>query len=190
MSLSLLSRTQPLSTQLRQFKPRSLLPLESVGLWKIESGVVRAISLLEDGTIVTIGLWGPGEIVGRMLTQVDSYHLECITSVEVTRLLSQDSQQTQVALLAHVQQAVELTVIRSHRRVDIMLLKLLNWLGAKFGRQIEQGRLIDVRLTHQDLAEILGSTRVTVTRMLNQLEQQGAIRRLSLRRIVLKEEGD
>ena len=48
------------------------------------------------------------------------------------------------------------------------------------------GRLIDLRLTHQDLAELLGTTRVTVTRSLIQLEQQGLIQRLSLQRIVLQ----
>jgi CRP-like cAMP-binding protein len=188
MSISLLPRTQPTSAQQRQFAPRSLLPLESASLWKIETGVVRAMSWLEDGTVVTLGLWGAGDVVGKALSQLDPYQLECLTKVEATRLPVDDGQQTQAALLAHLQQAGELTLIRSHRRVDIMLLKLLNWLGKKFGRQVEQGQLIDLRLTHQDIAEILGSTRVTITRTLNQLEQQGLIRRLSLQRIVLQEE--
>lgn len=187
MSLSLLSRTQPLSTQLRRFEPRSLLPLESSNLWKIEWGVVRALSFLEDGTIVTLGLWGAGEIVGQTLAQIEPYQMECLTQVEVTRLFIEDDVQTQVALRAHIQQAGELMLIRSYRRVDIMLLKLLNWLGTKFGQRIEQGQLIDIRLTHQDLADILGSTRVTITRTLTQLEQQGLIRRLSFKRIVLQE---
>ena len=146
------------------------------------------MSWLEDGTVVTLGLWGAGELVGKALSQLDPYQLECLTKVEATRLAIEDGQQIQTALLAHLQQAGELTLIRSYRRVDIMLLKLLNWLGKKFGRQVEQGQLIDLRLTHQDLAEILGSTRVTITRTLNQLEQQGLIRRLSLQRIVLQEE--
>ncbi len=137
---------------------------------------------------MTLGLWGAGEIVGKALAQIDPYQLECLTKVEATRLHIENWQETQAALLAHIQQAGELTLIRSHRRVDMMLLKLLNWLGKKFGRQVEQGQLIDLRLTHQDIADILGSTRVTITRTLNQLEQQGLIRRLSLQRIVLQEE--
>nr|WP_290225902.1 Crp/Fnr family transcriptional regulator [Trichocoleus desertorum] len=188
MSISLLSRTHAASTNPRQFAPRSLLPLEMESCWKIETGVVRALSWLEDGTVVTLGLWGAGEIVGKALAQIDPYQLECLTKVEATRLQTDNWQQTQSALLAHIQQAGELTLIRSHRRVDMMLLKLLSWLGKKFGRQVEQGQLIDLRLTHQDIAEMLGSTRVTITRTLNQLEQQGLIRRLSLQRIVLQEE--
>jgi CRP-like cAMP-binding protein len=45
-----------------------------------------------------------------------------------------------------------------------------------------------MRLTHEDLAEMLGSTRVTITRILGQFEQEGLIARLSLHRIVLREE--
>ena len=65
---------------------------------------------------------------------------------------------------------------------------LLNWLAKKCGREVKEGQMIDLRLTHQDIAEILGTTRVTVTRTLNQFEQQGMITRLPLQRIVLKEE--
>jgi CRP-like cAMP-binding protein len=79
-------------------------------------------------------------------------------------------------------------VIRRYKKTDIMLVKLLTWLAKRFGREIEQGRLIDLRLTHQDLGEILGSTRVTITRTLSQLEQQGFIERFSLSRLVLREE--
>ncbi len=69
-----------------------------------------------------------------------------------------------------------------------MLVKLLEWLATRFGRTVRQGNLIDLRLTHQDLAELVGTTRVTLTRILGQLEQQGLIERLSLHRIVLKED--
>ena len=69
-------------------------------------------------------------------------------------------------------------LIRSHKRVEEMLLKLLVWLSKRFGREVEQGHLIELRLTHQDLAELLGTTRVTITRVLKQFEQQGLIQRL------------
>lgn len=64
------------------------------------------------------------------------------------------------------------------------------WVGLlkKIGREVETGHLIDLRLTHQDIAEMLGTTRVTITRTLSQFEQQGLIHRPPLRRIVLKED--
>ncbi|TAE58384.1 MAG: helix-turn-helix domain-containing protein, partial [Nostocales cyanobacterium] len=68
------------------------------------------------------------------------------------------------------------------------LIQLLAWLSKKFGLQVEQGRLIDMRMTHEDLAALISSTRVTVTRSLRQLEQEGLIDRLSLNRIIVRQE--
>jgi CRP-like cAMP-binding protein len=67
------------------------------------------------------------------------------------------------------------------------MIRLLFWLSRRFGEDKAQGQLIDLRLTHQDLAEFLGTTRVTVTRTLGQLEEQGLTQRLPLGRIILKE---
>ena len=55
------------------------------------------------------------------------------------------------------------------------LTKLLVWLAQKFGTQVLQGVLINLRLTHQELADMIGSTRVTVTRLLNQLDKEKII---------------
>ncbi len=89
---------------------------------------------------------------------------------------------------AYARQSEELLIIRSYKRTEVMLIKLLEWLAKRFGKNIDKGQLIDLRLTHQDISEILGSTRVTVTRTLIQFEQQGVIERLPLHRIVLREE--
>jgi CRP-like cAMP-binding protein len=188
MSPFLASHLPSVATDRWQFSLRSQLPLKQNSLWKIESGAVRTLTWLEDGTMVTLGLWGPGEIVGKPLSRVEPYQIECLTKVEASPLLLDESHRVSDLLLAHVQQAEELMVIRSYRRVDVMLTKLLTWLARKFGRAVEAGNLIDLRLTHQDIAETLGTTRVTVTRVLGQLEEQGWIERLPLHRIVLKEE--
>jgi CRP-like cAMP-binding protein len=79
-------------------------------------------------------------------------------------------------------------LIRSHRKVETMLMQLLAWLSKKFGSEVEKGRLIDMRLTHEDLAALINSTRVTITRVLGQLEQEGLIDRLSLHRIMVKQD--
>ncbi|MBD2603232.1 Crp/Fnr family transcriptional regulator [Scytonema hofmannii FACHB-248] len=170
------------------FSRRSLLPQHTQTLWKIETGVVRTFTYLEDGTSVTLGVWGSGDIVGKALSKVEPYQIECLTKVQVTIFDFQGWDQIADVLLAHIQQAEELMIVRGYKTVDIMLIKLLTWLSKRFGREVEQGRLIDMRLTHEDIAELLGSTRVTITRILRQLEEEGFIHRLSLHRIVLREE--
>ncbi|WP_017655288.1 Crp/Fnr family transcriptional regulator [Fortiea contorta] len=170
------------------FTRRTFLPELKNTLWQIETGFVRTFTYLEDGTTVALGLWGPGDIVGRALSNLEPYQMECLTKVEAKVFPLENWYQPTQTLLAHIQQAEELMVIRSHKKVDTMLIKLLAWLSKKFGSEVEKGRLIDMRLTHEDLAVMLGSTRVTITRVLGQFEQEGLIDRLSLHRIVLREE--
>lgn len=188
MLFTLLSTKQSVKPIRQKFSPRSIMPLNSNLFWKIESGVVKATTWLEDDTTVTLGIWGPGDIVGKALSKVEAYQIECLTNVEVTIFHAQEWQEITDVLLAHIQQAEELLLIRSYKRTDMMVIKLLSWLAKRFGHEVKNGHLIDVRLTHQDIAEMLGATRVTVTRVLIQLEQQGFIERLSLHRFLVKEE--
>jgi CRP-like cAMP-binding protein len=173
---------------IQSFKPRSFLPVKQNSLWKIETGVVRVMTWHEDGTLVILGIWGRGDMVSRAFSKVEPYQIECLTKVEAVILPIEGWFPLTEVLLAHIEQAEELTVIRSYKTVELMLVKLLAWLAKKFGREIETGHLIDLRLTHQDIADLLNSTRVTITRILTQLEEQGLIHRLPLHRIVLKEE--
>lgn len=59
------------------------------------------------------------------------------------------------------------------------------WLSEKFGRDVEQGKLIELNVTHQEMAEVLNTTRVTVTRLLQQFEDEGNLLRHK-RRIILR----
>lgn len=177
------------SVQLQQqFSPRSLLPLTPNWVWRVEEGIARTLTWLEDGTIITLGLWGPGDVIYSALSAVEPFQVECLSKVDVVKLSLDAWQHRENSLLARNQQLEELLIIRSYKRTDEMLIKLLGWLAKRFGQEVKQGQLLDLRLTHQDIAEILGTTRVTITRILSQFEQQGMIERLPLRRIVLKEE--
>ena len=59
------------------------------------------------------------------------------------------------------------------------LLQLLLWLGQKFGGEVGQGVLIDVRLIHQEISEALGITQITVTWLMARLEDEGFIRSIA-----------
>lgn len=169
------------------FARRSLLPLAPNYLWQIESGVVRTLTWFEDGTTITLGLWGVGDVVGRMLSKAEPFQIECLTPVEATKLSFEESDRVNQALISSIQQFGEFLEILHCRSVDASLLRLLAWLANKFGQEVERGQLIELRLTHQELAEIVGTTRVTVTRILKEFEQQGIIERLPRKLIVLRE---
>ncbi len=158
------------------FQRKDLLPLSSDQLWKIESGVVRTVTWDEEGTQATLGFWGEGDVVGRPLSQMDPYQIRCLTAVKVSEL-PLVSRYLQTALLFNAWKSEELLGILHHQSVGQRLWHFLEWLSLRFGRSLPQGRITEPRLTHQDIAETIGTSRVTVTRMLNKLEQEGKIRR-------------
>ncbi len=88
-------------------------------------------------------------------------------------------------IIKHVQQTEELFSIVRQEPTHPRLLQLLIWLSQKFGREVDQGQLIELRITHQEIAEVLGTTRVTVTRLLKQFEQERIIARHGNRIVVL-----
>jgi CRP-like cAMP-binding protein len=171
----------------KKFPIRTIVSCDAGRLFRVVRGVVRTLTYLDDGTPVVFGLWGPGDAVGGMLSHVTPYYIESFTPVEGTLFIPSD--ETAIANLTkrYLQQVEELMVIRSHKTMDIRLIRLLSWISRRFGENDIQGNLINLRLTHQDLAELLGTTRVTVTRTLGQIEDKGFIKRLPLGRIILKE---
>lgn len=171
----------------QKFPAHTVLPSRAGYGWKIHSGFVKTVSYLEDGTAIVLGLWGAGDGVSQHLSSVRPYQIQALTSVEVVTVATALWDNTPSSLLTHLRCSEELMLIRSYKRMDVMLLKLLSWLAHRFGQTTHEGCLIDLRLTHQDLSELLGTTRVTVTRVLSQLEQQGCIQRLPLQRIILQE---
>ena len=153
----------------RPFKSRALLPGSARCLWRIETGFVRSLTWLENGSTVVLGLWGPGDLVGASPSAIDPYHVECLSRVTAIPMI-QDSPGLHPELLLRCgQQAEALMLIRSYRRIDEMLLKLFDWLALRFGQPNDDGKLLDLRLTHQDLADLVGVTRVTITRTLMSL---------------------
>ncbi|WP_404791132.1 helix-turn-helix domain-containing protein [Altericista sp. CCNU0014] len=69
-------------------------------------------------------------------------------------------------------------------------LSLLLWLFEKFGYTVQEGCPIDLRLTHQDLAELADTSCVTVTRLLKQFEMQRLLYRRNKHYVLLTLEPD
>jgi len=168
----------------RVFSRHDLIPPRQDILWRIERGVVRTGTWSEQGTLITLGYWGARDVVGHALTRVIPYQIECLTSVETSILPSELWYQTVDAMLLHIQQSEELLSIVHRKPVSLRLWQFLLWLSNKFGRDVDQGRLIDLGVTHQEIAEVINTTRVSVTRMLQQFEEEGILLRHQ-RRLIL-----
>ena len=161
----------------RTFHRRDAIALQPNILWRIERGVVRTLTWSESGTTTVLGYWGSGDVVGQALSRVQPYQIECVTGVAASYIPSHECDKVLEAIFCHTQQTEELLSIVRQESVYLRLRQLLTWLAGKFGHPVEQGQSLDLQLTHQDLADTIGATRVTVTRLLAQFEHSGIIHR-------------
>ena len=74
-----------------------------------------------------------------------------------------------------------------HREVSTRLATLLLNLGNRFGELSGSGAVLRVRLTHQDLANMIASTREAVSKVMSEFQREGAIE-VENRKIVLHPE--
>jgi CRP-like cAMP-binding protein len=188
------------------FNSREELPMVSSALWLIVSGVVKTYTINNEGVLkdgiypqklrtsprrrtsrfggqllTNLGFWGAGDVIGKSLSIVEPYLLKCLTDVEAISIPKHQWKNISTAILNHARQTQKMMYIVRSSRVWL----LLQWLAQKFGRAIAEGTLIDFQITHQDLADTIGTTRITVTKILNQLERDGLILRPRNKCIIL-----
>lgn len=182
-----LSIPEPFQSEIKccTFSRRSFLPA-GTGLWQIESGVVRVLTIDEDGTQIVLGLWKAGDIFGPRLSHIRPYEIQCLTDV-IAIALPESYCCPHQALLSHVHQTGELFRIVRIASTERRLQEFLMWLFKTFGRQTNGGWVLDPPFTHQDVAETIGATRVTVTRLMGQFQQEGVVDWSKQTRILLSD---
>jgi len=118
--------------------------------------------------------------IGLCLTTVDPYWATALTDVDVLPLDIAEVEASP-ALMAGIfrhlslrlQQAEAWLALAGKRLVADRLKHLLLLLARDFGQVEPNGIRIPVRLTHHQLATAIGTTRVTVTRLLKDFKAEG-----------------
>jgi CRP-like cAMP-binding protein len=143
-------------------------------------GMVQLSTLCPNGDEGILGLIRPSQPFGLPLTQLDSYDAIALTEVVLMQVSIQELEQSPHLaqslfreLMQRLKQTEALLAITQERTVDTRLRKLLDFLREEVGQQTPQGVKLSVRLTHQQLAERIGTTRVTVTRLLGDFQKEG-----------------
>ena len=156
------------------FAKRERLPVGNHLVWKIQVGYLRAIALAGTEYPKTLGIWGPDEYASTSMSRWYTCQFECLTDVTVYPV-SINTIDREPLLFRYIEQMEVLLDIALERQVSYRLEKLFSWLATKFGIPIENNILIQVPLTHQDIADIIGSSREAVTRILRNIEAMGRI---------------
>jgi CRP-like cAMP-binding protein len=158
-------------------------------------GVVQIGTLYDSGDEALLGLVCPSMPFGLPLSLIRPYHATALTDVDLMRLRLTEIEQSQTLsqgifhhLIHRLQQAEAILALAGYRRVEDRLRNLLLLLTQEVGQVVSEGTRLSIRLTHQQLANAIGTTRVTVTRLLSQLQEEGWLKIDSNRHIIIKRE--
>jgi CRP-like cAMP-binding protein len=167
------------------FNRREQLPVHDQLLWQILEGQVRTVTWDDEGNLTTLGVWGPSDFLGQPFSIVEPYQIECLTPVKALQCPMPGAPQAISILLNNVQQTEKLMSILQIKTMTHRIYKILDWLSERFGRAYPMGKSVGLGLTHQQIADLAGTTRVTVTRLLCVLEADKKIHRMPKRNIML-----
>lgn len=170
----------------------SSVPLLKNSVWVVVRGMVKLSAISLQGDELLLGLVGPNEPFGDPLSQVEAY--EALTLVDTDLLcfsceeISRDPQLAVGLLQAVAQryrQSEALLALLGLRRIEDRVRGFLELLAISYGQPCELGLRLSIKLTHQDIASALSTTRVTVTRVLGALREEGWLQFDAQRRLVV-----
>lgn len=158
------------------------IPIMTQGIWQVYRGYVQLETTHASGEEVLLGWAKPSAFFGRRLTRLELYEAKALSEVYLRWFFLSEIESSPPLtrlVLTHVshrlQQTEALLAIAGQRRVEDRLNQLLLLLKAELGQSVAEGTRIPVRLTHQNLAGAIGTTRVTITRLLGKLQRYGYI---------------
>jgi len=153
------------------------------------NGRVRLFSLTPDGKEVLLALIEPGDLFGELALAGSEFREEFAQAAVESTIVAIPRDAMEAVLTKNARLSMAVTRYIGLRRRSLerrlknllfrsnrdRLLGLLRELLEQYGRQIIEGILIDIRLSHQDLASLIGMTRESVTIVLGELQNERLI---------------
>ncbi|MCE9579320.1 MAG: Crp/Fnr family transcriptional regulator [Deltaproteobacteria bacterium] len=155
-------------------------------LFFVNGGRIKVSKVTRDGKALTLAYCGPSDIFGEtclvdggprseMAEAVENAMLTEIERGDFDRLLSANAvlgaQMTKVMVMRRrdLENKVEALVFRD---VTSKLAELLVKLAGEYGVDDARGTLVALKITHQELANLIGSTRETVSLTLSTFKRK------------------
>jgi CRP-like cAMP-binding protein len=141
-----------------------------------DNGVFGKLSLVE-------GRWQ--DVFAEAVTQVRVASVQKSALTEIIRRRPDFAMKLFASFSERLRQSDEVIESLLHREVSTRLATLLLNLGERFGEANGgSGTVLDMRLTHQELANMIASTREAVSKVMSEFQRDGSIE-VQNRKIVL-----
>lgn len=161
----------------------------STKFYLVTSGLVQVSIVRIDGEEVVLEYMGPDSICGEGAAFDGLPRFSGATAVEDTQVIEFDSNRIQNTLDHHPEFASALLRVTSlkqrvlairlehlaSRKPKVRIMDLLHRLREMFGSDHPGGKLLTTYLTHEQIGAMTGTSRVTVTRAMRQLKENGSL---------------
>jgi CRP-like cAMP-binding protein len=156
----------------------------------VKKGRVRVFRITPDGKQLTLDIHEKGTILGDMellgqdrLPEAYAETIEdaviCTITPDELRRLIERYPTVGINIIRHLSRRLDAAEreleAMAYQRVDQRLARKLLDLGQRFGVKTERGTLIQARLTQQELAEMVGTTRETLAHTLGDFRRNDLI---------------
>lgn len=161
-------------------------------VYKVISGVVRVSKLLPDGRRQISAFHMPGEMFGFEADELHHASAEAVVPTKVVAYRWEGVLGTERQSASFVRELLNLTVLGLRHTQDHLLLlgrknaleRLAEFL-LEMSARMGGSSVIDLAMPRHDIADYLGLTLETVSRMFAELKEMGTIRLESARRVHL-----
>lgn len=141
---------------------------DGVRCFLIERGLLKVSLSSTDGQPITLGFLQAGDQLPLEFQRRATMHLEAISPVHLSECGVEAPQPGQHSLNDW---AVDLLLIRRLTTAEQRLTALLRLLAERIGRRQKDWYVLPIQLTHAQIADLIGHTRVTVTQQLSLLRR-------------------
>jgi len=192
--------------EMREVRRRQVLYLPGdpgQAVFFVHGGRVKISKVTPDGKELTLAYRGPGEIFGELVL-IDGGPREEMAEATENALISElDRVEFEKIVQREGVIGYRLTKVVAQRRRDVenkieqlvfkdvnaKLAELLLRLATEYGIEDSRGILVALKITHQEMANLIGSTRETVSLTLSQFKRRGLIQTDGRKVILADREG-
>jgi CRP-like cAMP-binding protein len=186
--------------KLKKGEPVYLPHEQADGVLLVAHGRVKICHATPDGKQSILGFIDAGEIFGELALLGSNRRDEYVETTEKTTLVLLPKQALEKVIRKYPDIVLGVTKLIGSRRQRVekrlrnllfrsnreRVIHLLLELCEKYGHPTEEGISLNIRLSHQEMACIIGSTRETVTVVLGQLQKEQLLK-ISRRRVVISD---
>ncbi len=178
--------------ELREVKRREVIYLPGdpgESLFLVHGGRIKISKVTRDGKALTLSYCGPTDLFGETCLVDGSPREEMAEAMESSILSIIGRKYFEALLAANANLGLQMTKLLAKRRlylenkvetlvfrdVTSKLAELLLDLADEYGVEDSRGTLIALKITHQELANLIGSTRETVSLTLSQFKRKDLV---------------